>query len=394
MLTPEQQIFEQINKAKNILIVFGKNWDGDSVGSALALFLLCQKLEKTPEIVAEKPNILISTNSTNQNTGLFSFLPGYGNIKYHFEGLRRYLISLDKAKDKVKQVKYQMEGDKLNFVITAKNGDFTADNLTFSPAGFNYDLIVVLDSPDLDVLGNIYEENAELFYQTTIINIDHHPSNESYGQINYIEITATSTAEILFNLFTNYSRDLIDEDIATCLLAGIIAKTKSFKTSNVTPQALIATSQLISMGARREQIVNSLYRSRSLNILKLWGRVLARLSTSEDKNLVWSTLSQMDFAKTDSNELDLGDVIDELIISIPEAKVVALIFEVENIISKTKTTKLVLYSTRNIDALALIKELSPTGTKDLARATVNKSVDEAEKEIIALIEDQLNKLPL
>ena len=82
--------------------------------------------------------------------------------------------------------------------------------------------------------------------------------------------------KILFNLITDYSRDLVDEDIATCLLAGLIAKTKSFKTQNITPQSLAISSQLLAMGAKREEIVNKLYRSRSLNVLKLWGRVLAR----------------------------------------------------------------------------------------------------------------------
>ncbi len=399
MLTPEQQIFEQINKTKSILVIFGENWGGDSVSSALAMFLLLRKMGKKPELVAQKFSITTQSNSTATSDGAinetpFSFLPKQNEIKHHLEGLRKYIISLNAAKDKVKQVKYQIKGDRLDFIITAKDGDFTSENLSFSPAGYNYDLIITLNAPDLEVLGEIYENNTELFYQTPLINIDHHSSNEQYGQINYVELTATSTAEILFNLFIGYSRDLIDEDIATCLLTGIIAETKSFKTPNVTPQSLLATSQLISMGARREQIVNHLYRSRSLNILKLWGRVLARLSGSPDRSFIWSTLNQMDFVKTGSSESDLTDVIDELIISIPEAKVVGLIFETKEEFATAKKTKVWLYSVKNINVLLLVKELKPQGSKDFAKTIIDKPVEEAEKQIVSLIKTQLEKLSL
>ena len=173
-----------------------------------------------------------------------------------------------------------------------------AEDVKTRSGEFKYDLVIVLDTPDLESLGSIYDNDTEFFYQIPIINIDHGSNNEAFGQINLVELTAIATAEILFNLFTNYSRDLLDENIATCLLAGIIAKTKSFKTQNLTPQSLSVSSQLISMGARREEIVNQLYRSRSLNVLKLWGRVLARLTSALENKLVWTVLTQVDFDKT------------------------------------------------------------------------------------------------
>ena len=263
-------------------------------------------------------------------------------------------------------------------------------------------MIIVLDTPDLESLGKVYDNDTEFFYKIPIINIDHHSNNEEFGQINHIQLTAVATAEILFSLFDSYSRDLIDENIATCLLAGMISKTRSFKTPNVTPNALLSASQLISMGARREEIVNHLYRSRSLNVLKLWGRVLARLSSSMDNKLIWSALTNMDFEKTNSTEKDLADVIDELIINIPQANVIVIIYEKkiqkkdENTDEPTEkfTTYVLAHSIKNIDSRNLIKELNPGGTKNLAIATINKPVQEAEKEVIGLIEEKLSKLPI
>jgi len=158
----------------------------------------------------------------------------------------------------------------------------------------------------------------------------------------------------------------------------------------------MAASALMSLGARREEIVNNLYRSKSLNVLKLWGRVLARLSSALDNKLIWSTLSAADFLKTSSTEKDLTDVIDELIISIPQAKVIAIIYEnqAEGEIQPIKQANLLLYTIKNIDALSLIKEFAPTGTKALARAVVNLPIVDAEKTIITAIQEKLNKLPL
>ncbi|MBU0647357.1 hypothetical protein KKC67_02535 [Patescibacteria group bacterium] len=383
MLTQEQQIFEQIKKATNILITFKKTWSGDSIASALALFLFFKKLNKEVEVVAEQ---------FDQNR-LFSFLPAFTEIKNTLDNLRKFIISLDITNTKVSQIKYQQEDNKLNFIISPKDGFFTSDDIESKSSGFKYDLIIVVDSPDLESLGKVYDNDTEFFYQTPIINIDHKSTNESFGQINLIELTAVSTSEILFSLFESFSRDLIDDNIATCLLTGMIAETKSFKTSNITPNALLAASQLISIGARREEIVNQLYRSRSLNVLKLWGHILSRLSSTLNNSLVWSTLNYDNFAKTDCEEKDLADVIDELIINIPQAKIIVIFYE------KQKTdinlqTNVIVYSIKNINSLDLLKEFKPIGTKNLAKIETDLPLAEAEKTIIKIIEEKADKLSL
>ncbi|MDD5071594.1 MAG: DHH family phosphoesterase [Patescibacteria group bacterium] len=413
MLNQEQQIFEQIKKANNILITFSRVWNGDSVASALALFLFLKRLGKSAEIAAEMPKTKAAPPAVGK---VFSFLPAFSEIKNELENLRKFIISLDITNAKVSQIKYKLEKNSLNFIISPKEGFFTQDDITSSTGGFKYDLIITLDAPDLESLGKIYDNDTEFFYKTPIINIDHQSDNEGFGQINFIELNAVSVSEILFSLFESYSRELIDEDIATCLLTGIIYKTRSFKTTNITPHTLNATSELISMGARREEIVNMLYRSRTLNVLKLWGRVLARLNESLENKLIWSTLSHIDFLKTGAGEEDLSEVIDELIVNIPLAKIIAIIYEklpendtTENGINPIRdlslngesnqkfnypTTGLFVYSVKNIDSMDLIKEYNPTGDRRLAKAEINKPLAAAEKEITGLIEEKLKKLPL
>lgn len=382
MLNQEQQIFEQIKKAQKILVTFRKTWNGDSVASGLAMYLFLKKLGKETDIVAEKFD----------QGALYSFLPAYGEIKNSIDNLRQFIISLNIENTKVNQIKYKVKDNTLDFIISPKDGFYSAEDIETRSGDFKYDLIITVDTPDLEFLGKIYDNDTEFFYNTPIINIDHHGSNEEYGQVNQIDLTAVSTSEILFSLFNNYSRDTITEDIATCLLAGMISKTRSFKTPNVTPVALSSASQLISMGARREEIVNYLYRSRPLNVLKLWGRVLARLSGTLENKLVWSGIKKEDFQKTETNEDDLGEVIDELIVNMPEVKVIALVYEAET--DGKNYSKALVYAVKNIDSLDMVKELNPEGTKKMAMVKSEKSRDELEKEVIEIIKNKLGKLPI
>lgn len=388
MLTKEQQIFEQIKKAENILISFGKNWNKDGIASALALFLFFKKIGKKADIVAEE-NI-----NKEKNNDIFSFLPESKKIKTEVEDLKKFIISLDISETKINQIKYNIDEDKkkLNFIISPVNGFFSEKDVSSSISGFKYDLIIVLDTPDLESLGKFYENNTDFFYKTPIINIDHGSNNEEFGQINHIELTSVSTAEILFSLFEKYEEKIMDEDIATCLLTGIISKTKSFKTANITPKTLLITSKLISGGARREEIVNKLYRSKSINILKLWGRVLARLNSDLDSSLVWSVLTKIDFIKTGAKENDLQDVIEELIVNIPKAKIIVLIYENPEKTEQAET-KFIVYSVKSINSFELIKRYNPKGTRKIAFANIKKPTQEVGAEIIKQIKEGLEKIP-
>ncbi len=381
MLNQKQQFFEQIKKAQDILITFRKTWNGDSVSSALALYLFLKKLGKKVEIAAEQ----------FKQGEAFSFLPAHNEIKYSIDNLHKFIISLDIADRKINQIKYRIDENTLKFIITVRDGKFTQEDINTNIHDYKYDLIFVLDTSDLESLGKIYEENTELFYKLPIVNIDHHSGNEEFGQINLINLTAVATSEIVFSLLKDYSPDALDEDIATCLLTGMISKTRSFKTPNITPQSLSVAAQLISMGARREEINNNLYRSRALNTLKLWGRILSRLSSSFEQKFVWSRITHYDFVETGTNESNVDDIVDELIINMPQVKVIALFYEGLN---GGPVTKAMIHAIKGLDALELTKEFNPSGTKNTAQFTLNESIQEAEKRVVNAIEEKLKKISL
>jgi len=296
-------------------------------------------------------------------------------------------VSVDISKAKVNQIKYLVDNNVLNFIISPSEGWFKPEDVSARAGEFKYDLIITIGTSDLESLGKLYDQNVEFFYKTNIINIDHKPSNEEFGQINFIDLNAVAVSEILFYVLKNYKPELMSEEIATCLLAGIIQKTKNFKTSNLTPRALLTTSQLIAIGANREDIVTHLYRSRDLSTLKLWGRVLNNLNSERGEELIWSKLHLQDFKETNSTIESLNDIIDELIMNVPSAKLVAIICE-ENLAS----TKIIIYSLKNLNVLEMFKDYFPQGTIKIASIIITKDIDTVTADIIPEIKNKLEKL--
>lgn len=378
MLDTNQQIFKQIEKSQRPLIVFSADWSGDAVASSLALFLYLKKLKKEVEIIA-LPSI------KNQ---VWSFLPAHNEIKNSLKNLRKFIISLDISQTKTKQIKYTLEDKKINFIVSPENGWFKAEDISTSASDFKHDLILTVSATDLESLGSIYENNVEFFYKTTIINIDHHAGNEEFGQINLIDVNAAASCEILFNLLYDEHPDLLDEDISTCLLTGIIAGTKNFRTANLTPRTLLSTSKLISLGARREEIIDKLYRSRDFKTLKLWGKVLGNLNSSLNGKLIWSTILRADFIDTKALEDNLLDIIDELIINIPEAHAITIIFENPD----NTNNKILFYALKNINALEILKNYSPIGSPKIAQAELPGKLEEISQKYLTEIEDKLKNV--
>lgn len=348
-LKTEKQIEEIVKQKDNILICLPKKPTTDAIASGLALFSVLEKMGKRVKTVASEFSLPHD----------HAFLPKSKEIFADLSALRKFIITVDTSETQPENLEYDIKDNKLNIFITPKNGFFEPRDVSTSAGDFAFDLIFTIDTPDLDSLGAIYDNNAEFFYHTPIVNIDHNPANEHYGQINLIDVTATSVSEVIFELLQDWGDSIMDEYVATNLLTGIISKTKSFKTSSVTPRSLAIASHLISQGARREDIVKNLFQNKKLSTLKLWGKALANLKSSPQKKIVWSVLTQEDFRETGTEEAALDKVIDELIINTPEAENVFIVYE-----NKDKRIEAIVATSHYIDAFRVFSEFRPSGNQD------------------------------
>ncbi|MBI4281746.1 hypothetical protein HY625_02880 [Candidatus Uhrbacteria bacterium] len=387
MLTIPQQFTETVQRAKRILIAFRKNGDGDAIASALAVAHLITTMGKS-EVSIVSQDFVLPKN--------IAFLPRAKEIVASLSGLRKFTIELDAKNVKLKDFSYDLTDGKLKIFLTPEEGFFRAEDMTYAASPFAYDCIITVNTPDLASLGDVYTKHAEFFYATPIINIDHDIANESYGQINLIDPTATATGEALFEAILSLGSHFIDKTLATYLLTAIIAETRSFRSPRITPKTLQMTGELIAHGADRDNIMQNLYRTRSVGTLKLWGRVLTRLEHDAAIGFAWSSLTAEDFERTGATPEQLPDIVEDLLQNAPTVKTTLLLYEEvtkDGIVvnaSGDRPVAGVLCTTAPYSALALCSNFKPSGSKERAYFRLpTHSLREAEKEVVEKIKAQL-----
>lgn len=311
-----QQIFDLLHKATRILIALPLNLTGDALGSGLAMRDFLRKLEKLPEIC-----------SSSEVPAALRFLPGAEMVQADLPEAASFVISVATGAAPLGELSYEKRAAAVEIFLKPKSGKYSREDVSFQAAKFPYDLIVTLDCPSLEHLGALYERNTDLFFETPVINIDHHPSNENYGQLNLVDLTATSTAEILAGLIESYETAIMDEAMATNLLAGIIAETNSFQSAKTTPRAFLKASALVGAGARQQDIVRELYKTKNVNMLKLWGRALARLREVPELGLTYSLVNVTDLEKSGASAEDALPVMRELVANLSGRRIVMFLAE-------------------------------------------------------------------
>lgn len=303
-LNSTEQMKNILSSAKSVLILLPQNPEGDILSAGWSFYFFLKDRDIEPTIAFDDPQ---------NNKDRFSFLPTPENIKGDIFGSRDFILSFDTSRNRIVDIGTEQNEKETRIYITPEHGSIDPRDFSFIPAKFKYDLLVCLGSPDKESFGKIFEENPDIFYEVPIINIDNHNNNDSYGQINIVEMTASSISEILFNLFENFDNSLLNnEKISTCLLTGIISATNSYQNNKTTPRSLQISSRLMQQGVNQQDIVRHLYKTQPFSILKLWGRVMSKLKWDEDLKLVWAVISPEDLAQSRSISRDIPVILEKI----------------------------------------------------------------------------------
>ena len=377
-LNQTEQLQKLIEEKKSILITFKKHFDGDALASALALKLFLEQMNKRVDVVCD--GFVLSSQ--------YSFLKRSKKIKSQIGDLHQFIITLDTEKSGLSELSYDMKDEKLRIFITPKTGYISKDQVKTSQTEFKYDLIVVIDTPDLVSLGNVYTDHEDFFYSTPVINIDHKSTNEYFGAINVIDLPASTSAEIVYNALSNIKEEFIDRHVANALLTGIIAGTNSFKKKKVRPQTLNVASKLVDFGADRSFIIKNLYQTKSIATFKLWGAAISNIQHDLKHGLVWTTLTRDDFVRAGAKREDLNTIVDELITTSPEAQFILLLNEHPNE-ENIEGTLRILPSHHATD---IMKKYGAEGDEDESTFKITgRNLKEVENEIIGHIKSEIQK---
>jgi phosphoesterase RecJ-like protein len=154
-------------------------------------------------------------------------------------------------------------------------------------ASGSYDVTVLLDCPDPARTGGLLEAVRER--GTTVVNIDHHQDNRRFGDLNWVDLSASATGEMVYDLLQHFGWSLTPE-IATTLYTALVTDTGSFRYSNASPKAFRIAAHLVAEGAAPARVAGELYEGRSHENLRLLGQLLQRIETSADGRVAWLVL--------------------------------------------------------------------------------------------------------
>jgi len=234
------KVKEMLDKANDILVVTHEHPTFDSIGSTLALYLGLVSLGKKVNIVCPDP----------MTVELSSFV---GVNKFAADLSRKnFIISLDYEDGSIEKVSYNIEGNKFNLVIEPRTGHegFSEDKVHYSYGGTTADIIFTVDTIHLGGLKQVYEANKELFGGKPVINIDRHPNNARYGQMNIIDPQASSTAEVVSQFLSGIGVRLTT-DIATNVLNALYGATNAFQSLHVNAQVFELAAACLKAGGKR-----------------------------------------------------------------------------------------------------------------------------------------------
>jgi phosphoesterase RecJ-like protein len=307
-MDPFNQARNIIERFQNILIVPSLNSPGDGLGSALALFFILKKLGKNVNLVEqeipEKLRFLTELNNCSD---------------------KDFIVSINTAEKNISKMRYEKNQQDLRIYLTLNQGEIeekdisfilnpAAEKIEFSDLKQNADLLIILGAGALEDLGETFYQNPDFFYERPILNIDNHPSNENFGEVNLIEVDS-SIAETLIKLVGPMGREgdnLIDKKTASCLLTGIIWSSQNFRNPKTRPKTFETSAFLIEKGAEHQKIIQHLYKQKNLPQIKLLGRILEKINFHKEKEVYVAPLTEADFRKCQASSKDLGFAVEEL----------------------------------------------------------------------------------
>lgn len=221
--------------------------------------------------------------------------------------------------------------------------------------------MVVLDAGSPERLGDLGANAAKA---ETLVVIDHHVTNEGFGDIAVVDGEAAATGELVFDLLGILGWP-VTEEVALCLLTALVTDTGRFQYSSTRPRTFRIAADLVAAGARPEQIGRHVYEEAPFGYLKAAGVALARCELDEDRGVVSTVLGHEDLEAAGVTWSDTDSLIDLLRLA-EEADVAALVK-----VYKDGRVKVSLRSRGETDVGALASEMGGGGHRLAAGFTVD-----------------------
>ena len=311
-------LLQKIEESKNIIISSHINPDGDAIGSGLGLYLALTK--KYPD----------------------------KSIRYILEDKVPYNYFFLKGTEKIEKF----------------------DELKDEPKA---DLFIVVDSAVFKRIGKVADLRKDAF----LVNIDHHISNDNYGDLNIVK-NISSASEVVYGVIKDLGIE-IDTLAGESLYTGIVTDSGNFQYDSTSMDTFRIAGELLGLGIDRDNIINEVYRSRTLGFIRTLGIALSEMKIDNEKKLV-SFLLTKDFMTKNNIQKDETEGIVEKLLEYKDCEVAVFLKEEGN--GKIKGS---LRSKRDIDVNEVAKAFDGGGHRKAAGFTTTLT----EEEIIKIIKEKI-----
>jgi phosphoesterase RecJ-like protein len=180
-----------------------------------------------------------------------------------------------------------------------------SERFTQAPPPEDVDLVVTVD------FGSVDRAKFALPARPTLVNIDHHASNDNFGTANLVDVTAAASAELVSRVIDALGIKWTPE-MATAALVGIMTDTGSFQFPSTDARALDRAARLREAGADLQAITYNIFRNKRFEALKLWGFAFSRLVREEAGQLVWTEIRAGDIEAAEARDEDISGLVEQV----------------------------------------------------------------------------------
>ena len=242
-----QQIVDSINSNSNILVTVSTNPSVDELSAALGLTVLLNNLDKRATAVV-----------SGATPPAIKFLEPDKTFEGTADSLRDFIIALDK--EKADHLRYKVDGDVVKIFITPYRTTLTQKDLEFSQGDYNVELVIGIGVKDQDHLDKALSAHGKILHDATVVTITAGQDASNLGTVDWHDGAASSLSEMMVSLVDGLKTDspLLDEQIATALLTGIVSATDRFSNDRTSSRVMTMAAQLMAAGANQQLIAAKL----------------------------------------------------------------------------------------------------------------------------------------
>lgn len=237
----EQDIVERLKKANNVLVTVSKDPSVDQLAACIGLTIALNKLDKhaTAVFSGEVPSTI-------------EFLQPEQTLEKNTDSLRDFIISLDKSK--ADKLRYKVEDRVVRIFITPYKTSITDSDLEFSQGDFNVDVVLAIGVHQQTDLDHAITAHGRIMHDATVITVNNQ-SGADLGSINWFNASASSLSEMATSLTNRFNTpELLDQQIATAFLTGIVAETERFSNDKTSANTMNASAALMAAGANQQLV--------------------------------------------------------------------------------------------------------------------------------------------